>query len=196
MYIDIALGLVLILGFLYGYSKGLIKTVFSLLSILIGIIAAMKLSPLTISAMDSLLPNNPRLAYIAGFLLTFVIVIILIRFIGTGLEKLFKKAKINFMNKFAGGSITTVFFGILFSFVIWFLNEARLLSEQQKDQSITYLHIEPIPGKARSEFELIKPVFREFWDKTVETFEKARDTGLEIQEKNQDPNQEVNLEDN
>lgn len=182
MIIDLALGITIIIGFIYGYSKGLIKTIFSLLSILIGLIAAMKLSPLTIRGMESIIPNSPRLAYIVGFLLTFVIVIVLIRFIGSKLESLFKMAKINFMNKSAGGILLALSFGILFSTIIWFLNEARLLSEQQKDQSITYYHLEGVPGKAREQFEVIKPVFREFWDKTVETFEKARDSGLEIQD--------------
>lgn len=184
MYIDILLGLTLILGFLYGYSKGIIKTIFSLVSILIGIIAAMKLSPLTISALESVIPNNPRLTYIVGFILTFVIVIVLIRFIGNKLEKLLKKTGVNFMNKLFGGFVMTVFFGILYSVVVWFANEARLLSETQKDSSFTYYYLEPIPGKARAEIETLKPVFRDFWDKTVDTFEKVGEKGSEIQQRN------------
>lgn len=184
MSIDIAFGIVLIIGFLYGYSKGIIKTFSAILSIIIGLIAALKLSPLTINAMDSLLPNSPRLAYIIGFLLTFLLVIIIIRFIGNKLESLLKLAKINFFNKLSGGALTALFFTILFSTVIWFLNEARLISEKQKDASITYYHLEPIPGKARAQFELVKPVFKKFWDKTLETFDKAKDKGLELQDQN------------
>lgn len=184
MYIDIALGLTLIIGFLYGYSKGIIKTVTSLVSILIGIIAAMKLSPIVIVGLENVMPNNPKLAYILGFLLTFILVIVIIRFIGNKLEALMKKSGVNFMNKFAGASVMTVFFGILFSVVIWFANGARLLSEPQKTQSISYLLIEPIPEKAMGELETLKPVFREFWDKTVDTFEKIGEKGTEIQNRN------------
>ena len=162
MIIDIAFGLTVVVGFLYGYSKGLIKTLFSILSILIAIIAAMKLSPLTINAMDTLLPNAPRLAYIIGFLLTFILVIIIIRFIGNKIESLLKVVNLNFMNKIAGGSLIAVFFILIFSCVIWFLNEARLISEPQKDQSIVYYTVEPIPGKAREQFEVVKPVFKDF----------------------------------
>ena len=184
MSIDIIFGVILIIGFIYGYSKGIIKTIFSLLSILLGIIAAMKLSPLTMGVMESLIPNYPRLSYIVGFLFTFLLVIVIIRFIGNKLESLFKAVKLNFFNKLMGGTLTAFFFTLLFSMVLWFFNEARLISESQKDASISYYHLEPLPAKARAQFELVKPVFREFWDKTIETFDKARDKGIEIQEKN------------
>ena len=65
------------------------------------------------------------------------------------------------------------------------MNEARLISEQQKDTSFTYYHLEPIPGYAREQFEIIKPVFKEFWDKTVDTFDKVKDKGIEIQSENE-----------
>lgn len=184
MYIDLVLGILVVIGFFYGYSKGIIKTLFSLLSILLGLIAAMKLSPLTINAMDTVLPNSPRLAYIAGFLLTFIIVIIIIRFIGNKLESILRAVKLNFFNKLSGGAITAVFFIILYSFALWFLNEARLLSEQQKDSSVSYYALEPLPEQARQQFEAVKPVFREFWDKTIETFDKAKEKGMEIQQTN------------
>jgi hypothetical protein len=45
--------------------------------------------------------------------------------------------------------------------------------------------LEPIPGYAREQFEIIKPVFKEFWDKTVDTFDKAKDKGIEIQSENE-----------
>ncbi len=187
MYIDLFLGLTLVLGFLYGYSKGIIKTLFSLVSILVGIIAAMKLSPLTIGALENFFPNNPRLTYIAGFIFTFVIVIVLIRFIGSKLEKLMKKSGVNFMNKLSGASVMVVFFGILYSVVVWFANEARLLSETQKDESFSYYILEPIPGKARAQAEALKPVFSEFWNKTVDTFERVGQQGMDIQKRNTPP---------
>lgn len=194
MYIDIILGLTLVLGFLYGYSKGIIKTLFSLVSILIGIIAAMKLSPLAISGLESIFPNNPKLAYIVGFILTFVIVIVLIRFIGNKIESLMKKTGINFMNKLFGGSVMAVFFGILYSFAVSFANSARLLSETQKDDSFSYYMLEQVPGKARAEAETLKPIFREFWDKTVDTFESINERGTELQERNSPQQIETNTE--
>lgn len=185
MYIDIFFGIVLIIGFFYGYSKGLIKTVFSILSILLGIVAAMKLSPLTINVIEKFITDSPRLSYILGFLMTFILVIIVIRFLGNKLEGLLKLARVNFFNKLLGGGITAIFFGLLFSTVVWFLNEAKLITESQKDTSYTYYHLEPVPGYAREQFEAIKPVFREFWDKTVDTFDKVKEKGIEIQEENE-----------
>lgn len=187
MYIDIALGITLAIGFFYGYSRGIIKTVFSLVSILVAIIAAMKLSPITITAFNNMMPNSPKIAYVAGFVVTFVVVMVLIRFIGNKLESIMKKSQVNFINKLMGASVMTVFFGIIYSFVIWFANEARLLSETQKDASISYYILEPIPDRARAQFENLKPVFREFWDKTVDTFERVGEKGMELQNQNSAP---------
>jgi len=80
-----------------------------------------------------------------------------------------------------------LFFGVLFSFGVWFAFEARLLSEKQKDESISYYVLEGIPGVAKRQFETLKPVFREFWDKTVDTFEKVGAKGTEMQNRNTPP---------
>lgn len=184
MQLDIALAVIMILGFLFGYSKGVIKTVFSIVSIIIGIIAALKLSPLTIDLFNTMMPNHPRVAYIAGFVATFLVVILLVRFIGNRLEAMLKVVQLNFFNKLIGGLITMLFSVLLFSSVVWFIDEARLISETQKDQSISFYPLRELPGIAKTQFELVKPVFQDFWDKTIDTFERVKQEGLELQSKN------------
>jgi uncharacterized membrane protein required for colicin V production len=46
MILDLIVAIVITVGFYLGYSRGLIKTVFNSLSLIIGIIAALKISPL------------------------------------------------------------------------------------------------------------------------------------------------------
>lgn len=133
------------------------------------------------------MPDSPRLAYILGFLGTFILIFLLIVFIGKRLEGLFKITKLNFINKLVGGAITAMLFLLVYSSILWFLNQARLISEPQKDQSITYLQLEPIPEMARDQFTAMKPVFQEFWNKTIEVFDTARARGEEIQQQNQPP---------
>ena len=181
MIIDIAAGLAFLLGFIRGYMKGIIGTIFAILAFVLAIISTLKLSPLFITALDGLMPNAPKLAYILGFLGTFFLVFVIITFIGKRVEGLFKKVRLNFINKLAGGIVTSLFFVLIFSTVLWFMNEARLIGEVQKDQSITYYQLEPIPEMAKEQFATLKPVFQEFWDKTIEVFDKARERGEEIQ---------------
>lgn len=187
MIIDIIAGIAIVLGFVRGYSKGIIGTVFTLVGLILAIVGSMKLSPLFINTMENLMPDSPRLAYILGFLGTFILIFLLIVFIGKRLEGLFKITKLNFINKLVGGAITAMLFLLVYSSILWFLNQARLISEPQKDQSITYYQLEPIPEMARDQFTAMKPVFQEFWNKTIEVFDTARARGEEIQQQNQPP---------
>ena len=54
MIIDILAAIIISLGFYLGYQRGLIKTIFDTLSLMIGILAALKLSPWVIDALQSL----------------------------------------------------------------------------------------------------------------------------------------------
>lgn len=184
MIIDIAAGLALLLGFFRGYTKGIIGTVFVILAFLLAIVSTLKLSTFTITAIEGLMPNTPKLAYIIGLLSTFFLVFVIITFIGRRVEGLFKKIKLNFINKLVGGIVTSLFFVLIFSTVVWFMNEARLISEIQKDQSLSYYLLEPVPQMAQEKLAVLKPVFQEFWDKTIEVFDTVKEKGEEIQMNN------------
>ena len=99
MILDLVAVLIIVLGFYFGYQRGFIKTVFDTASLIIGIIAALKLSPLVISFIKSSLNLSPSISFILGIVLTFLLVMILIRFIGARLEDLFKAVNLNFINK-------------------------------------------------------------------------------------------------
>lgn len=182
MVLDIILGLVFFFGFMYGYSRGIIKTIIFAVGIFVALVAALKLSPLFIDLIEKLLPNTPQLSYVVGFLATFLIVFLVFFMFGRFLEKIFKTLKINFFNKFFGGSITAILAVILFSFVLSFLNSARLISENQKDRSFSYYTVEPISRRAIENFNEVKPFFQEFIDKTNEVFNKIHDEGQRIKD--------------
>ena len=174
MFIDIVLGIALAYGFYTGYSRGIIKAVFAIVSLLIAIMAAMKLSPLMIGVLDGMLSWDPRLIVILGFVLTFIIVVVAIRFIGKSIEKMMQSLKINFVNKIAGGALMSLVFATAFSCIVWFMDEVRLLSPETKEQSITYELIEPIPRGAAALGKSVKPFFQNFWNKTADAMDRIR----------------------
>lgn len=171
MILDIFVVLVVAFGFYTGYSRGLIKTVFDTLSLLIGILAAMKLSPITINVLDSLFNIAPSLIYLIGIVITFLLVMALVRFVGRKLEDVFEAANINIVNKLAGGVLQGLFFAFLISMVLWVLGNYNVVKEETKRSSITYPLLEPLPEAGKSVFKAVKPIFQSFWDKTVEAME-------------------------
>jgi len=169
--LDIFVVLIVAFGFYTGYSRGLIKTVFDTLSLLIGILAAMKLSPITINVLEGLFNISPSITYLIGIVITFLLVMALVRFVGRKLEDVFEAANINILNKLAGGAVQGLFFAFLLSMVLWVLGNYNVVKPETKTSSITYPLLEPLPEAGKSVFKAVKPIFQSFWDKTVSAME-------------------------
>lgn len=174
MILDVISALVIALGFYFGYQRGFIKTVFDTASLLVGIIAALKLSPIVIGIIKNSLNIAPSIAFIVGIVITFILVMILVRFIGRKLEDLFKAVNLNFINKFNGGALQALFFAILLSYSVSLMNKVNMIKEDTKIRSMAYPYLEMLPGMSQRLFEGLKPVFQGFWDATMEAMESVK----------------------
>ena len=185
MYIDIFLALVLAFGFYVGYNRGIIKSLFAVVSLIVAVLAAMKLSPLTITFLDNQLSWDPRWIVVLGFVLTFMVVVIGVRYLGKMVEGAMAKLEINFINKMMGGSVSAFLFLVVFSTFIWFMDDVNLISQKTKEESMTYEAVRPVPQMVATLGRQVKPLFQEFWDKTSEAMDRIRE------EAEQNKNQEL-----
>jgi membrane protein required for colicin V production len=176
MFVDILSAIVISLGFYLGYRRGLIKTVFDTLSLLIGVLASLKFSPWMMGLLKSLFNLNEALTLIFGIALTFLIVMGLIRFIGKKLEDLLEVANVNFVNKTAGGGLQALFFAILLSYSVTLLGNVGVLKDETKTSSFTYPYLLKLPELSQQMFASLKPVFSEFWAKTNEAMDSLKKT--------------------
>ncbi|MBK8954693.1 MAG: CvpA family protein [Saprospiraceae bacterium] len=166
MLIDILLAIFLGLSFYLGYSKGIVKSFFGIMSILIATLVTLKFSFILIALLENISSIDPRLALVLGFLFTFLIVVFTIRLIGRGFEKFLETAQINFINKFIGGVMSAVIVLTLYSSMIWFLNQIRFIDSSTKEESQSYSLLESLPEKTKWVWSKTKPLFSEFWEKT------------------------------
>lgn len=174
MIIDLFVAIVIALGFYLGYVRGLIKTVFDSLSLIIGILAALKLSPFIINILQGIIKTTPALTFILGVVITFIGVMALIRFVGRKMEDMLEAININFINKIAGGALQGLFFAYLLSLALWLVNSLNVLNPEAKSASITYPMLEPLPDKGKAVFISLKPMFKGFWDKTLENMDSIK----------------------
>ncbi len=175
MFIDLIAALLVLYGFYVGYTRGIIKTIFALISIMIGILAAVKLSPFAIVLIQKAINIHPGLAFVLGFALTFIIILIIIRFIGKKLEDILKFAQINFINKLLGGGIMAILFMVFYSYALYGIDKLQLISDKNKDSSVSYAYLEALPQKTEDTITKLRPYFQEFWDKMVETFDQIKE---------------------
>ncbi len=182
MIIDLLFLIVAMYGLYLGYSRGIIKTVFTVLSYLFGVVAAFRFAPDMTDFLESAFDSTTPLMFIAGLLLTFVLTMIGIRMIAKFLENGLQTANINFINQAAGGILTAAAFTLLFSSMMVFADKSRLIEDETKRQSFTYAYLDRYPKAALALFQKSKPTLQRFWDRSMEFFDRLENYRVEDSE--------------
>jgi membrane protein required for colicin V production len=164
-------------GFFYGYNRGIIETVLTAFAYLFGLLAAFKLAPTVSSILTSIFNNDSGLMLIAGFALTFIGVILLIRLIINAMEGVLEVAHINIINQFAGGVLMAAFTTLIYATLLWFTVSAGLVEDRSKQQSFSYAFLKDYPTRAKKVGEAVLPVFRHFFDEAYELLDKIKKNG-------------------
>ncbi len=172
MFIDIFCLILIGSTFYLGFTKGIIKSLFGVISIVIAFLVSMKFSFLVIDLIEKFMDADPRLNIILGFVATFLLVMVAIQLIGRGFEKILETAHINFINKLAGGLLSGLITLIIFSSIISFMDGLKLIKTSTKADSFTYPYLEAVPEKSKWLINKTKPVFSEFWEKTQKALDR------------------------
>lgn len=175
MLIDIIFGILVAYGLYLGYTRGIIQTAFAVISVLIAILASMKLSPIMIAILEKYLTWDPRVLVVLGFALTFIFVMIGIRLIGKGLENLMKGLQINMINQLAGAALMGGLFAVIYSWFLALMLTLNLLSEKVRSESVTWPVLKEVPEKSKALAQSLEPTFQAFWDKVAEAMDKVKD---------------------
>ncbi len=182
MILDVVVALILAYAFYSGYSKGIIGAVFSIFSLLLAILATMKLSTTVMGLLENTLNINPVIIILLGFVLTFIVVIALVRFVGKKIEDVMEFANINFINKIVGGVVLTALFAVVLAYGFKGLSNLQIISEEQQEASIMYPMLEPLPEKTKPITSVFVPLVQNFWDKVVVTMDEIKAKGEKMNE--------------
>lgn len=172
MVIDIIFVITAIWGFYLGFSRGIIKTVFTILSLVFGLMAAFKFAPAATDFLESTFNNNNPLMFLAGFLLSFVVTMLVIRMIAKALEGILKTANINIINQILGGVLVSGILIVVYSTLLWFGSEAHIVKDAEKEDSRTYVFLKEVPEHAKVITGRLKPVLLDFWDHSVNMMDR------------------------
>jgi len=181
MVIDIIFLVLAAWGFYLGFSRGIIKTIFTILSVVFGLIMAFRFGPQVTNTLESLFSDNP-LMFIAGFLLTFVATMLFIRLIANFLEGALQSAHINIFNQILGGFFSSAIIILVYCLLLWFADTSHLLGEATKEESATYVYLEQYPQKVWAWGKKAKPIFEDFWDHSIEFIDDLDKMSVERRE--------------
>lgn len=176
MAIDIICLIFLAYGFYVGYTKGIIATVLTLTSYIFGLLAAMKFGPIMGDILFNMAPAMTKTGgFVLGFFLVGAMTLILFRIVARGLTSFLEKVNINFINQIMGGMLSGLFFTFIFSGLVYFGDQTRIISEEVKTSSITYKPLTAIRNTVWEQGKALYPVFRDFYDRAVDAMDNLRD---------------------
>jgi membrane protein required for colicin V production len=160
MFIDSLFVILIISAFIKGYTRGLIVAIFSSLAILIGIVAAIKLS----AVVANYLYQNAHLSMqwlpIISFTLVMFAVILGVRLLAKMLQKTVEFALMGWVNKAGGILLYICIYITLFSVFIFYLEKMSLLSQPAIADSKFYPFVQPWGPKAVNGFGYVVPLFK------------------------------------
>ncbi len=142
LWIDIILGIFLVMGIFRGLRNGLIVELASLVSLLLGILVAIKFSHLMVNFLHQKFNWNPEKIKVVGFALTVILVLIVVGIVARLLTGVANFAQLGLLNKLLG-AILGLFKTILILSVLLNLFEKAnqgnvFLSEESAEKSILY----------------------------------------------------------
>lgn len=177
MILDIICLIFVAYGFWVGYSKGIISTVLNLASYFFGILAAMKFGPVMADMLEGMFNSSSGWSsgiFLLGVIITFFLTLVLFRILGRGLTGALESVNINFINQIAGGVLSGLFFATVFAGLALFGYRAQIVSEEAKEQSITYPLLEPLPNFVWERGKDLLPVFQDFYDQAAQAMDNLR----------------------
>lgn len=177
-FIDIIIGIILLLFALAGLRKGLIIEAFYLASIIIGIYGAMFFSDAMSDWLSEVINVAPEYLALVAFIITFIIFMIIIRFLGRLISGLVEAIHLGFIDKIGGFVFGIIKGALLLSILIMTLNIfniGEVIDKDTRKDSALYTHIENIANTLYKNHELIEESMERSFDKGLDFFEDGLD---------------------
>lgn len=163
MLLDIILVVILILAIIKGYQRGLIVGVFSLIAVIIGLAAAIKLSAVVAGYIGKAIKISDTWLPVISFAVVFIIVVLLIRLGANMLQKTVEIALLGWVNRLGSMLLYIAIYLIVYSVVLFYAEQVKLIQPDTIQKSVTYTFIQPWGPRVINGFASIIPVFKDMF---------------------------------
>lgn len=163
MLIDIIFAVFLLLAVMRGYRQGLIIGLFSLLSIIIGLAAAMKLSTVVAGWLGDSVNMSKEWLPLVSFILVFFVVVLLIRLGAKAIESAVEVVLMGWINKLAGIILYAVIGLLVFSVLLFYAEQMQLFQPATIRESVTYPLVQPWGPRVINGIGSVIPLFKDMF---------------------------------
>jgi len=163
MLLDIIVAVILILAVIKGYQRGLIVGVFSFLAVIIGLAAAIKLSIVVAGYIGKAIKISDAWLPVISFAVVFIIVVLLVRLGANMIQKTVEISMLDWLNRLGGILFYLAIYIIVYSVILFYAEQIKLLQPATAKESVTYSYIEPLGPKVIDGFAYVVPFFRDMF---------------------------------
>ena len=172
--IDIILGGLLLYGLIRGAWKGFFSELASLLSLLVGLYAAIAFSDYVGEVLSDNVSWDPKYISITAFAITFIAVVVGIILLGKFFTKLASFAMLGWLNKLLGGVFGFLKWALLLSVILHFfikINGDNLFADKKTLNDSWFFY--PIAEVATTIFPVMEEWFVDIKDDVIEGLDKS-----------------------
>jgi membrane protein required for colicin V production len=172
--IDIIFFILVVLAVFKGYRRGLIVSLFSIIALMVGLAAAIKLSAVTAGYLEGSLNVSARWLAVLSFILVFIAAAFLVRLGAKALEKTVELAMMGWLNRIAGIILYFILYTCIFSVILFYAEKTGILSTQTLADASTYNFIKPWGPAAINALGVILPFFKNMFTELESFFERVK----------------------
>ena len=169
MLIDIIYLLLLVFAVIKGWQRGLIIAIFSVIALIIGLAAALKLSTVAAGYLKESTSISAQWLPFISFAVVFIVVVLLIRWGANLLEATLEVAMLGWANKLGGILLYAIVYTLSYSVMLFYAEHMKLIGPQTIAQSVTWSWIRPLGPMVIDGFGKLIPVFKDMFAE-LETF--------------------------
>jgi membrane protein required for colicin V production len=176
MVIDIAFSIIILVAVYKGFSQGLIVAVFSLLALIIGLAAALKLSVVVSHYLDPSSQAGAKWLIVLSFILTFIAISLLVNLGARIIKKTISIAMLGGLDRLGGIIFYTIIYTIIFSVFLFFAEKTGLVKPTTIAASAVYDYVSPWGPKVINNIGKIIPLFKDLFSQLQIFFENMSPT--------------------
>ena len=160
MFLDLLFVIILVLAIVKGYQRGLIVGIFSFVAVIIGLAAAIKLSAVVAGYIGDTIKVSNEWLPVISFAVVFILVVLLIRLGANMIQKTVEISMLGWVNRLGGILLYIAIYGMVYSVVLFYADQLKLLQPDTIEKSVTYSYVQPWGPKIINGFASVVPVFK------------------------------------
>jgi membrane protein required for colicin V production len=147
-WLDITIGILLLLAFIIGYRKGLIMQLIGLAGILLAVFFGGKFAKIILPELERVFDFSSELLLVLSYIVAFVAIALIAYLAGQMIEKIVDVFFLDFFNRLFGGIIAiitmVVVLSLLLNLVLILDKNEQIISARVKSNSFFFERIKPV----------------------------------------------------